>query len=426
MEARAPSHNEDQQNRASAARQRAGGMSDRLQEPHDSPRTLAGATILQIVPALDEEPDARAALNVAHMLLQAGARTLVASREGPLVNELNAYGGEWIPLAGESANPFARRRNARVIEGLIGDERIDIVHAQGANAAWSAQRAAAKIAVWLVTTLPDVPPVAASEFRRRVGALAQGDRIIAPSNYAAAPVMERFGLSRDQVTVILRSVDTREFDPQAGYRPDDLRHTWQIPPSCRVVLTPGRVAPWNGQLLLPDIARALADDGHRDLVFVVVGENLQHRHYANAVLARAQSMGVDAMFRITGHYSDAPAAFAAADIVLVPANEAPVYGRVVAQAQAMGKPVIISDVGVFPEYVVVPPYMPEDLRTGWVAAKDDPNDFARALALALALDDAAYQAMSERAREFAKYMFSPDSVAAATRAVYTSLLARAV
>jgi hypothetical protein len=40
------------------------------------------------------------------------------------------------------------------------------------------------------------------------------------------------------------------------------------------------------------------------------------------------------------------------------------------------------------------------------------------------LDDAAYQALAARARQFAEFMFSPQSVVAATRTVYTSLLAR--
>ena len=74
--------------------------------------------------------------------------------------------------------------------------------------------------------------------------------------------------------------------------------------------------------------------------------------------------------------------------------------------------------------VVVPPQLPEDVRTGWVAKAGDAADFARALALALALDPKAYQAISARARQFAEYMFSPESVAAATRGVYTSLLTR--
>jgi glycosyltransferase involved in cell wall biosynthesis len=331
-----------------------------------------------------------------------------------------------VPLTADTINPFTRRRNIKVIENLLSAERVDILHAQCAAGAWSARRAAAKIAVWLVTTLPDVPPATKGAFASTIGDLARGDRIIAPSIYAATPVMERLGIPREQITVIPRAIDTRMFDSYAvgPNQLDDLRHAWRVAPRHRLVLVPGRVAPWNGQLLLPEIARALLETGHRDVVFVVVGENRKHRRYARSVIEQAQAQGVDAMFRITGHCADMPAAFAAAHIVAVPAIEAPVLGRVVAQAQAMGKPVVTSDVGVLPEHVVVPPHMPEDVRTGWVAAKGDPLDFARALALALSLDDSAYRAMSARAREFAEYMFSPDSVAVATRAVYTSLLAR--
>src|SRR5262245_43735398 len=57
------------------------------------PPTLVGATVLQIVPALREEPVARTALDVAAALRQAGARALVAAEEGPLVGELTAKRG---------------------------------------------------------------------------------------------------------------------------------------------------------------------------------------------------------------------------------------------------------------------------------------------------------------------------------------------
>ena len=133
---------------------------------------------------------------------------------------------------------------------------------------------------------------------------------------------------------------------------------------------------------------------------------------------------MQALIRLTGHCRDMPAAFAAADTVVVPANEPPVLGRTVAEAQAMGRPVVTSDIGILPEHVVTPPEMPEDVRTGWAVKPGDAAEFARALAAAFALDDTAYRAMSARARQFAEYMFSPQSVAIATRAVYTSLLAR--
>jgi glycosyltransferase involved in cell wall biosynthesis len=392
---------------------------------HVSPRTLAGATILQVVPALREEPVARTAVNVANALLQSGARALIAAEDGPLAADLRAYGGEWVPLANATTNPFTLRRCGHALERLIASERVDIVHAQSIGGAWAANMAATQIAVWLVTTLADVPPTAGLR-AYWAGALARGDRVITPSNFAAAPVMKRFDLPRERLTVIPRSIDTETFDPAAvsAARIDALRETWRVSPNDRIVLVPGRLAPWNGQIILPDITRILLDSGVSDLVMVMVGEHHSYRKYARFIAEQARAKGIAAFIRFTGHCRDMPAAFAAADTVLVPAIEPPVLGRVVAEAQAMGRPVVTSNIGILPEHVVTPPEMPEDVRTGWLCEPGDAADFARALGTAFSLDATAYRAMAARARQFAEYMFSPRSIAVATRAVYTSLLAR--
>ena len=399
-------------------------MSNESDDTHAPPRTLAGATILQIVPALREEPSARAALTVAAALLQSGARALVAAEDGPLAAELKAFGGEWVPLVNATANPLKLRRSARTLEKLIASEQVDIVHAQSVGGAWIASMAAAQVAVWLVTTLPDVP--ATSGVRAYwAGALARGDRVITPSNFAAAPMIARYALTPDRITVIPREIDMAAFDPATvdRERVEALRKTWKIPDDARILLVPGRVAPWNGQRMLPDVARALLDDGTHGFVFVLVGEHGSHRKYARFVADEARAKGVQACIRLTGHCRDMPAAFAAADTVVVPAIEPPVFGRVVAQAQAMGRPVVTSGLGILPEHVATPPEMPENVRTGWVAKPGDATEFARAIGAAFSLDDVAYRTMAARARQFAEYMFAPQSVAVATRAVYTSLLA---
>ena len=400
-------------------------MSNGYGESQPGPRTLAGATILQIVPALREDPVARTAVNVAHALLQFGARALIAADDGPLVGRAQVVRRRMGPARQRHHQPVQARKNAQTLEQLIAHERIDIIHAQSIGGAWSAQMAAAQIAVWLVTTLPDVPP-ASGPRAFWASSLARGDRVISPSSFAAAPVMERYDLPRERITVIPRGIDTAAFDPATvtPERIEALLKAWRIRPDERVVLAPGRVAPWNGQILLPDIARALHDSGARNFVIVIVGENRRYRKYARTVLKQAQEHGMHAVLRLAGHCRDMPAAFAAAEVVVVPAIEPPPLGRVVAQAQAMGRPVVTADTGILPEHVVTPPEMPEDVRTGWVAKRGDPIEFARALSIALALDERAYQTMSARARQFAEYMFSPDSVAVATRAVYTSLLAR--
>src|SRR5438067_721865 len=126
----------------------AGLMSEEHRDRHVSPRTLAGATVLQIVPALCEEPVARTAVDVAHALLQSGARALVAAEGGPLADDLRAGGGEWVPLVNARANPFKLRTCGHMLERLIASERVDIVHAQSIGGAWGANMAASQIAVW--------------------------------------------------------------------------------------------------------------------------------------------------------------------------------------------------------------------------------------------------------------------------------------
>jgi glycosyltransferase involved in cell wall biosynthesis len=394
-------------------------------DSHTSPRTLVGATILQIVPALREEPLARTAVNVAQALLNSGARVLIGAEKGPLADDLRAVGGEWVPLTNATVNPFKLRSCARSLELLIASERIDIVHAQGPGAAWAANMAATQIAVWLVTSLPDVP--ATTGLRAYwAGALARGDRVITPSKFAAGPVMHRFHLQRERLTVIPRSIDTDVFDPAkvSRGRVDALRQAWQLSPGRRVVLVPGRIAPWNGQIIVPDVARMLADDGMGGLLFVLAGEHHTFRKYARFIAKEAKGKGVDASIRFGGHCPDMPAAYSLADIVMVPSVEPPVLGRVAVEAQAMGRPVVTSNIGMLPEHVVAPPDMPEDIRTGWLCEPGNAADFTRALAIAFSFDAAAYRAMAARARQFAEYIFSSRSIAAATRAVYTSLLAR--
>ena len=145
---------------------------------------------------------------------------------------------------------------------------------------------------WLVTTMPDVP-IYSGMRGRYAGALAQGDRIIAPSNYPPLPIMERYGLRTEQITIVPRVIDTATYDPAAvsTERADAQRERWRVAPDDRVIMVPGRVAPWNGQALLPEIARALVDSGTRGFVFVVVGEDTTHAKYARDVLKRAQAHG---------------------------------------------------------------------------------------------------------------------------------------
>ncbi|HEY5217638.1 MAG TPA: glycosyltransferase [Pseudolabrys sp.] len=390
------------------------------------PHSLAGATILQLVPALRDDPAGRAAVDIALTLLQSGARAIVAGDGGPLVGELRAFGGEWLPMPNDTINPLRIRRNAKLLADLIAGERIDIVHAHSAGAAWSALAATERMPVFLVTSFPDRLPANSWPANLFSASLARGDRVIAPSSYVSHAMIQRYKIPPERITVIPRSVDTSMLNSTlvSGDRVAALRRAWGILPQMRIVLIPGRIAPWNGQMSVIDAARLLVAGGDRNVAFVFAGEERGQQRYARSLRSRARAHGVETLCRMVGHYPDMLAAYVAADVVVVPAIQPPLSGRTVVEAQALGRPVIASTVGVLPESVLCPPRMRDDLRTGWLVRPGDAGQLARALGSALALDVTAYEALGARARQFIAFAFSPQNVAEAFRAVYTSLLAR--
>jgi len=389
-------------------------------------RSLAGATILQLVPALRDDPAGHAAVDIALTLLQAGARAMVAGDGGPLVGELRAFGGEWLPMINDTLNPLRIRANARALTQLISGERVDIIHAQSAGSAWSALAATHKQPVFLVTSFPDRLPGHSYVGNMLRGSLARGDRVIAPSTYVSRAMIERYKLPAGRITVIPRAVDTAAFSPAAvsADRIAALRRVWAVLPETRVVLVPGRIAPWNGQMNAIDAARLIVANGDRNIAFVFAGEEMRHPRYARSVRKQARMHGIDTLCRFVGHCPDMPAALGAADVVVVAALEPPLSGRAAAEAQAMGRPLVTTTVGMLPENVLTPPRMRDELRTGWLVRPGNVGELARAIGAALSLNVTAYEALGARARQFAEFMFSPQSVAEAIRGVYTSLLAR--
>ena len=393
-------------------------------EQRIAPRTLAGATVLQIVPSLTPSPASRIAVNVAHALVRAGGRVIVAGEDGTLAQELKGFGGEWLPYADTTFNPLKLRRNLEVLADLLARDQVDIVHARSAGAAWCAIPAAERTGAKVVTELFDIPYAHMLFGAHYLRALSSGDRIITHSAYDARPMIERYRIPSQRVRVIPRSIDLGAFNPDkvSAARAAALRQSWGIPTGTRVVLVPGRVASWNGQITLVEVARILTGEGMRGVTFVLAGDDRSHPRHVRAIVQRAQDEGVSALFRLVGNCPDMPSAFSAADIVVVPYLKAPVTARMAAEAQAMARPVVTTSAGALPEYVLAPPRVADELRTGWVVPPGQAAELARALGEALSLKEKATYAFGERARQFAAYMFSPESVITATLDVYNSLL----
>jgi len=386
-------------------------------------RGLPGATVLHILPALVETPAARAVVDTAVALLRSGARVLVAAEDGPLNSELQGLGGEWVRVATESANPIAASRNARTLANLIATERVDLVHAVGIGASRSAAALKKRAGIWLVHTYDTSDMHRPTRDRSYSRALGAGDRVIVPSQYVAEHVAARHQLAREKLAVIPRRIDGQRFDPPSisPERAMVLRRGWKIARGQRVVLMPGRIDPAKGQLTLVEAARVLTNGGLRGVAFVLAGNNREHFDYAKKIAAQAEAHGVAHLIRQIGVCPDMAGAYLATDLVAIPQIEPPAFPLAAAEAMAMARPVIATNVGALPETVLAPPNVLESARTGWLAEPDDPVSFARAIAEALAAEASTYGAIGTRARRLANQFFTPARTAAAALDLYANL-----
>ncbi|MBG0799231.1 glycosyltransferase family 4 protein [Methylocystis sp. L43] len=384
---------------------------------------LAGRTILQIVPDLQSGGAERATVDVAEALSRVGARCLVASRGGRMVSELQSKGGVWAPFPAATKNPFAMALNSVRLARIIRDEGVDIVHARSRAPAWVAYYATRQTGAKLVTTYHSAYSGASAIKQRYNAIMSAGDAVIAISEFAAQRIRELHPESAERIVVIPRGADLRAFSPAAvdRRRVERLRGAWGVAAHDRVVLLPSRLSARKGHSVLVEATKRLIKEGICDLRVIFVGD-AHSDSTRRALETQIEHAGLSDVVRNAGYCEDMPAAYMAAAVIVAPATEPEAFGRIAVEAQAMGAPVIISDIGAAPEIVLAPPQTPRHLATGWRTPPGDPVALADAIAEALSLQASAHDDLALRARQNVQERFSVEEMQRATLQVYERLL----
>lgn len=392
--------------------------------PRASGHPLAGATILQVIPELDAGGAERTAVDVAASLAKVGARALVASEGGRLVGELQTQGGEWVPFPARTKNPLAMAWNVRRLARLAALEGASLIHARSRAPAWVALGAARALGLPFVTTFHGSYAGRSSPKRLYNSVMTRGDAVIANSAYTARLIETLYPAATERVRVVHRGTDLVRFAPAAvsAERVDALRRSWGVAAHERIVLLAARLTGWKGHAILIEAAARLRDGGLRDVAFVLAGDPQGRDGYVRELDRLVAARGLDGVVRRVGHCPDMPAALRAASCVAVPSTEPEAFGRVAVEAQALGTPVVVSDLGAVPETVVAPPDAAASVRTGWRVPAADPAALADAIGAALALGASARDAMAIRARAHVEAHFSLDTMVEGTLATYIALL----
>ena len=392
--------------------------------PRGEAHPLAGVTVLQVIPDLEAGGAERTTIDIAAGLTEVGARAVVASEGGRLVGELQAHGGVWVPFPAGTKNPLAMLLNVRRLARLAHEEGASLIHARSRAPAWVALGAARALDLPLVTTYHGSYAGRSAAKRLYNSVMARGDAVIANSAYTGDLIRQTVPSAEARVRVVHRGTDLQAYAPGAvaPHRVDGLRRNWGVAPHERIVLLAARLTGWKGQKVLIEAAARLRDRGVPDIAYVLAGDPQGREAYARELDRLVAERGLEGIVRRVGHCDDMPAAFLSASVVTVPSTEPEAFGRSAVEAQAMGIPVVVSDLGAVPETVLAPPDQPASARTGWRVKAGDADALADAIEAALSLGASAREALATRARAHVEAHFSLDKMVADTLDTYIALL----
>lgn len=372
--------------------------------------------ILQVLPELRSGGVERGTVEIARAIVKAGGVALVASAGGNMVGQIQQVGAKHITLPLASKNPFTIWLNSLRLAQIIRKHNVDIVHARSRAPAWSAWLATQKTGCKFITTFHGTYGLQ-NEWKKKYNAImTRGDLVIAISHFISDHIQKNYEIDPAKIRIIHRGVDLQLFNPNvhSAERMIELAKEWRLPEELPLILFPGRFARWKGQDVF---VKALAELPHRNFFAVVLGDDKGHPNYREEIEQLIVELGLSGHVRIARHTPFVTEAYKLARLIVATSIEPEAFGRVVLEAQAMGKPVIATNQGGPQETVI-------DKETGLLVPPNDIETLAAAIDNVLSMPEDLYEQVKNDAIANAK-LFSLDQMSEQTIRVYLELLPQA-
>ncbi|MEX1148310.1 MAG: glycosyltransferase family 4 protein [Sphingomonadales bacterium] len=369
--------------------------------------------VCQILPVMDEGGMERGTVDIARAVVEAGGRALVISAEGRLVPDLLRAGGHHMDLRTEPLKAPMRHWRAFQVGGMLKQQKFTILHTRTPATTLLGLMAARRTGARVVATAHGLEDLDGNTDQKAIAALRQADRVIAVSDYVAETLSRTHGVPADRIVTISPGINLARYNPAAvkADRFIKLAQKWMLPDGVPVIVVPARLVREKGQLALIKALTHL-----KDLSFfcLLVGDETVDDAYREEVEETITSAGLEGKVRLTGYCTDMPAAYMLADVVVSPNVTPEAFGRITAEALAMGRPVVASTVGGSAELVTPG-------ETGWLASPEDSAALSIAIRQALQFAPAAREKLAMAARALVARDYSLDRMCNETLDLYRSL-----
>ena len=200
------------------------------------------------------------------------------------------------------------------------------------------------------------------------------------------------------------------------FKQQKLQDNWELSSNKFTILIPGRLTYWKGQEKFIEALNILVEDfNNTNFQAVILGSDQGRKVYKKKLISLMQRYNLNQKIKFIQHCEEMPLAYSLADIVVSASVEPEAFGRVAVEAQAMGKPIVASNLGGSKETIL-------NKKTGFLYKHDDPRELAKILNSLMELDQDSLNFMGNEGRKNIVKKFDVELMCDSTLREYKKLL----
>ena len=368
---------------------------------------------VQVLPALNSGGVERGTLEMAEYLVEKGWKSVVISSGGRLEQRLLRQGSLHINLPSHTKNPLRWFNLKAQYEKIFIQEKPDIIHVRSRVPAWTAGNVAQKMKIPLVSTIHGSYLTGSVLKKLYNNASIKADKVIAISNYVKDNILRVYPDKSPLIKVIHRGADINLFNQEniGKSRIIQMSEMFQLPDDKKIIMMPARPSGWKGHEIL---IRAFSRINNENLICVMPGSDDRGKYVLN-LRNIAKKYNVLGKIVFLPFLDDLPAAYMLADVVVVPSLKPEPFGRVLIEAQAMGRPVVAFDHGGASESVI-------HEKTGLLVEPKNVKELGVAIEKLVTMPLNKRNKMASTSREHIVNNFSLDKMRSETLKLYNKIL----
>jgi len=377
--------------------------------------------VLQVIPRLDYGGAEIGCYDLAHYLSEQKSKSYIATSGGKLTKYINKKKVKLFKTPVHSKNPILMILNIFILSLIVLFYRINIIHVRSRAPAWSCYFVAKITRCKLVTTFHGTYNFNSSLKKYYNSIMLKSDCVIAGSNFIFKHISENYPEhvpKMKKFLVIFRGINTEYYDPNNINNKERTKFfaKLNIEPGKKIILMPGRLTEWKGQELLIESLNILKNNfGYKNFVAIILGSDQGRDTYKKKLerLVEQHRLNNDVIF--LEHANSMPVAYSIANVVVSASIEPEAFGRVSVEAQAMGKPIIASNLGGSKETILKG-------KSGFLYQYDDPRQLAKVFNDVIELDQDKLNSIGNEGRKNIAKKFDVETMCDSTLREYKKLL----